>query len=37
MKNECKWFKPPGICDQLNFNPNQIKFLSLSVKNKSDK
>jgi len=37
MKNGCNWFGPSGICDQLKFNPNQIKFLSLSVKFKSDK
>jgi hypothetical protein len=37
MKNWCNWFGPSGICYQLKFYPNQIKFLSLSVKNKSDK
>ena len=37
MKNGCNWFGPSCICDQLKFYPNQIKFLSLSVKNKSDK
>ncbi len=37
MKNGCNWFWPSGICDQLKFYPNQIKFLSLSVKKKSDK
>ncbi len=37
MTNGCNWFGPSGICDQLKFYPNQIKFLSLSVKNKSDK
>ena len=33
----CNWFEPSGICDQLKFYPNQIKFVSLSVKNMSDK
>jgi len=33
MKNGCNWFGPSGIC----VYPNQIKFLSLSVKNKCDK
>ena len=28
MKNECNWFRPSGICDQLKFYPNQSKFLS---------
>ena len=37
MKNGCNWFGPHGICDQLKFYLNQIKFLSLSVKNKTDK
>ena len=37
MKNGCNWFGPSGICDQLKFYPNQIKLLSLSVKNKFDK
>ena len=37
MKNGCNWFEPSGICDQLKFYPNQIKFLLLSLKNKSDK
>ncbi len=37
MKNGCNWFGPSGICDQLKFYPNQIEFLSFSVKNKSDK
>jgi hypothetical protein len=37
MTNGCNWFGPSGICDQLKFYPNQIKLLSLSVKNKSDK
>ena len=37
MTNGCNWFGPFGICDQLKFYPNQIKFLSLLVKNKSDK
>ena len=37
MKNVCNWFGPFGICDQLKFYPNQIKFLSLSIKNKSYK
>ncbi len=37
MTNGCHWFGPSGICDQLKFYPNQIKFLSLSVKNKFDK
>jgi hypothetical protein len=37
MKNGCNWFGPYGIFDQLKLYPNQIKFLSLSVKNKSDK
>ncbi len=32
LKNGCNWFGPSGICDQLKFYPNQIKFLSLSVK-----
>jgi hypothetical protein len=32
MKNECNWFGPFGICDQLKFYPNQIEFLSFSVK-----
>ena len=32
MKNGCNWFEPSGICDQLKFYPNQIKFLSLSIK-----
>ena len=37
MTSGCNWFGPSGICDQLKFYPNQIKFLSVSVKNKSDK
>ena len=37
MTNGCNWFGPSGICYELKFYPNQIKFLSLSVKNKSDK
>ena len=37
MKNGCNWFGPFDICDQLKFYPNQIKFLSLSVKNKYGK
>ncbi len=37
MKNGCDWFGPSGICDQLKLYTNQIKFLSLSVKNNSDK
>ncbi len=37
MTNGCNWFGPSGICYQLKFSTNQIKFLSLSVKNKSDK
>ena len=37
MKNGCNWFGPSGICDQLKFYPNQIKLLSLSLKNKCDK
>ena len=37
MTNGCNWFGPSGICDQLKFYPYQIKLLSLSVKNKSDK
>ena len=37
MKNGCNWFEPSCICDQLKFYPNQIKFLSLSVKKKSHK
>ncbi len=37
MKNGCNWFGP-CICDQLKlYYPKHIKFLSLSVKNKSDK
>jgi len=32
IKNGCNWFEPSGICDQLKFYQNQIKFLSLSVK-----
>ncbi len=35
LKIECNWFELSGICDQLKFYPNQIKFLSLLVKNKS--
>ena len=30
--NGCNWFEPFGTCDQLKFYPNQIKFLSLSIK-----
>jgi hypothetical protein len=37
MKNGCNWFGPFGVCDQLKFYPNQIKFLSLPLKNKSEK
>jgi hypothetical protein len=37
MKNGCNWFGSSGICDQLKFYQNQIKFLSLSVKSKYDK
>ena len=37
MTNGCNWFGPFGICDQLKFYPNQIIFISLLVKNKSDK
>ena len=37
MTNGCNWFGQSGICDQLQFYQNQIKFLSLSVKNKFDK
>jgi len=37
MKNGCNCFAPSGICNQLKFYPNQIKLLSLSVKNKLDK
>ena len=37
MKNGCNWLGPSGICDQLKFYPNQIKFLSLPVENNSDK
>ena len=37
MKNGCNWLGPSTICDQLKFYPNQIKFLSLSVKTKSGK
>jgi hypothetical protein len=37
MTDGCNWFGPSGICYELKFYPNQIKFLSLSVKNKSDK
>jgi hypothetical protein len=37
MKNGCNWFGPSGICDQLKLYLNQIKFLSLSVKIKSNK
>ncbi len=37
MTNGCNRFGPSGICDQLKFYPNQIKFLPLSVKSKFDK
>ncbi len=37
LKNGCNWFGPSIICDQLKFYPNQTYFLSLLVKNKSDK
>jgi hypothetical protein len=33
MTNGCNWFEPSGICDQLKFYPNQIKFLSMSLIN----
>jgi hypothetical protein len=36
MTNGCNWFEPSGIRNQLNFYPNQIELLSLSVKSKSD-
>jgi hypothetical protein len=36
MPNVCNWCEPSGICDRLKFYPNQIKFLSLIVKSKSD-
>ena len=34
LKNGCNSFEPSGICDKLKFYPNQIEFLSLSIKNK---
>ena len=37
MRNGCNWLEPSGICDQLKFYPDQIKFISLLVKKKSDK
>jgi uncharacterized cysteine cluster protein YcgN (CxxCxxCC family) len=37
VRNGCNWFEPCGICDQLKLYPNQINFLSLSIKIKSDK
>ena len=37
MTNGCNWFGPSGICSQLKFPSSQIMFLSVSVKNKSEK
>ena len=30
--DKCEWFKSNSICNQLQFFPNQIEFLSLPVK-----
>ena len=37
MTNECNWLEPSDICDKIKFNPNQIKKLSLSIKQNSYK
>jgi len=37
MKNGYIWFGRSGICDQLKFHPNQIKLLSLSIKQNSER
>jgi hypothetical protein len=37
MNDEWKWFKPTGICFELNLYPRQIECLLLSIKTSYDK